>query len=302
MMGDFNFEGIDKEKMFESFLLFQSFMNMNNTINNLHSRSRDGTGLTNTIILPRDREFTIDHINIEIANEKRRHDEEKRNRLINQKVSTGYTYEPERDSDKRSAFTDIVNQSSVIDAHVKPVIVDNIEQDGVRYEDPDDRPIKGNTNYQFNDKQFMDNFVVAPRKKLVEFPVYNDDEEPHDRCVVNIDEIVIVPKAKNFLELLERGLADDKNTGNEEEKPHKQIIKKPRFKKVINISQPTETKKYKYYSDNFDKAKGKCFDYIEKEDKPDFRIEIIENKPVKALGIRSQTQKKINQKKNEGMK
>jgi hypothetical protein len=57
----------------------------------------------------------------------------------------------------------------------------------------------------------------------------------------------------NFMELLERNLASMPESGDNPEGNSKKVINKQRFKKVVNVSKPTETKKYKYYSDNFDK-------------------------------------------------
>jgi hypothetical protein len=73
----------------------------------------------------------------------------------------------------------------------------------------------------------------------------------------SFDDIPIQPKAKNFYELLESNLA----SANEDvpQSSNKKIIKyEPRKKRtdVLNISAPTDQKKYKYYSQNFNKDFG----------------------------------------------
>jgi len=81
--------------------------------------------------------------------------------------------------------------------------------------------------------------------------------------VTNFDETPIIPSKGNFLELFEKNLAAEQgnlynSNINELEKSESKKAVKPRrnqrYKREINVSMPSkETKKYKYYSDNFDK-------------------------------------------------
>jgi hypothetical protein len=80
----------------------------------------------------------------------------------------------------------------------------------------------------------------------------------------NFDDVPIKPSGINFMELLEKNLAnikdgteDGDNFNTEHHENLKKKKNKPRYKKVINISKPSkETKKYKYYSDNFQEGKA----------------------------------------------
>ena len=98
---------------------------------------------------------------------------------------------------------------------------------------PDDIPIKGNQQIKPN---------------INSFPNPNSS-------VQNVDDIVIKPKG-NFLDLLEKELSkEQKNTDNGknefENKPKFKYIPKSNYHDKFKVSEPTQTKKYKYYSDNF---------------------------------------------------
>lgn len=93
-------------------------------------------------------------------------------------------------------------------------------------------------------------------------PIQRNKEENYNSSLLNIDDIPIKPKAKNFMELLEQNLANDNgdiySNSNEYSKQKKFIEYKPRQRRsdMLHISQPSETKKYKYYSQNYDKEFG----------------------------------------------
>jgi hypothetical protein len=76
--------------------------------------------------------------------------------------------------------------------------------------------------------------------------------------VKNIDDIPIIPKSNNFMDLLNKQLENASDPGEFHE-PIKKVNYQPRRKRsdLINISKPTEAKKYKYYSQNFNKNFGK---------------------------------------------
>jgi hypothetical protein len=276
-----NFEGMDKEKLFESFLLFQSFMNMNNTINNL-AKSREGLGNGNTTVQKKaEIPLVIEKINIEIANNDKKRSDEKRNKLMNMKDRYNHIDEPERDVS--SGINNIVSNSDVnntnsardnIITDIRPVdndnekfnsivlpttggitIIKNNTNNNARVDNPDERPIKGISSYQTNDKLNEEVAKVTKRKtlvKLADIPSNPPILVP-DSTGFKFDELPIKPATNNFLDLLEKNLAND-NVADTSNKEVKKIVKKPRFKKIINISTPlpNEAKKYKYYSDNFD--------------------------------------------------
>jgi hypothetical protein len=81
----------------------------------------------------------------------------------------------------------------------------------------------------------------------------------------NIDDIPILPKANNFMELLNKQLENAEDVQQDSHKPVKKIHYQPRPRRsdLLNISKPTETKKYKYYSQNFNKDFGKDDDNVE---------------------------------------
>ena len=85
---------------------------------------------------------------------------------------------------------------------------------------------------------------------------YNNNNIENITKTQNVDDIPIKPKSNNFLELLEQNLADSNTVYNiDNSNNDKVVIKHERFKKVVNVSKPetNSTKKYKYYSQNFDK-------------------------------------------------
>jgi hypothetical protein len=91
-----------------------------------------------------------------------------------------------------------------------------------------------------------------------------EDKEPEhheDRIIevqdkpMSFDDIPIQPKAQNFYELLESNLA---NAVEEVPQPKRVIKYEPRRRRtdIIQVSAPVEQKKYKYYSQNFNKNFG----------------------------------------------
>jgi hypothetical protein len=84
----------------------------------------------------------------------------------------------------------------------------------------------------------------------------NNDNNSHN--FKNIDDIPIVPKVSNFEELLNKQLQVEEQPSSSQVR--KVIKYEPRRKRsdLINLAkQPAETKKYKYYSQNFDRNFGK---------------------------------------------
>lgn len=89
---------------------------------------------------------------------------------------------------------------------------------------------------------------LNPRAKLTEIK---------SSFASNFDDIPIKSTNKNFEELLEKNLAEESINSPYDQQPQRNtsvnIKRNPRFKKEINISQPTKNAKaYKYYSDNFE--------------------------------------------------
>ena len=92
------------------------------------------------------------------------------------------------------------------------------------------------------------------------------DANQHKVSSTNFDDIPIQPRANNFLELLEKNLADDNNY--DYQLNNQNIIKKnsyrprPKRSDLLDIKPPAEVKKYKYYSQNFNKNFGKESDDV----------------------------------------
>ena len=95
----------------------------------------------------------------------------------------------------------------------------------------------------------------------------NLDEIPQKKISNNIDDIPI--KGGNFNELLEKEMSKEQNEGYAYNDMNTNV--EPRFKYVPKkrndlVSIPTNTKKYKYYSDNF-KSKNKKKEKDERDGK-----------------------------------
>ena len=109
----------------------------------------------------------------------------------------------------------------------------------------------------------------------------NLDEIPQKKISNNIDDITI--KDGNFNELLEKEMSKEQNEGYAYNDMNTNV--EPRFKYVPKkrtdiISAPTNTKKYKYYSDNFKSKKSKKEKNEEKTDdniNNNFNIKNIKN-------------------------
>ena len=99
---------------------------------------------------------------------------------------------------------------------------------------------------------------LSPNNMSNNSNLINNKEENNNKNL--FDEMPIKSGNKNFLELLEQNLQVEGNYNeNNDNNTRKKIIKHERFKKVIKVSTPDEkeAKKYKYYSQNFDKNFGK---------------------------------------------
>jgi hypothetical protein len=206
------FSSIDKDKLFETFLLFQTYMaqnriNINKTENNLMIES-------------------ISNINFSTNNKEK---EEK----------------------------EIKNEP------IEPTIY--------KTEEPQVLP---NDNIQI--------FVKKPKKNILQKPTIENSNPTTTVSASNFDDIPIKPKSNNFFDLLEKELAGDYQPIEVEDKSTK-IVKKGRFKKVVNVSKPTETKKYRYYSDNF-----------VNNDKKDSKIEEIPKEVIKQKEVEKPKIKKSN--------
>ena len=116
----------------------------------------------------------------------------------------------------------------------------------------------------------------------------------------NFDEIPIKPTSVNFLDLLEKNLANMESNNNDhlyedqtnnEKRVH---INKTRFKKVVNVSVPTETKKYKYYSDNFEENSKK-----EPKDNLNVNVNVKESKDNVEENLKREGLKNLRVRKNK---
>ena len=119
-----------------------------------------------------------------------------------------------------------------------------------------------NKNEEINDEEDFD-FQQIINNNENQIKNVNNKEEIKEKQKIenkNIDEIPITGNNKlNFNELLEKELSKEQNEGNynneitnEKKEPKFKYIPK---KKVDIVSAPTNTKKYKYYSDNFKQKK-----------------------------------------------
>lgn len=123
--------------------------------------------------------------------------------------------------------------------------------------------------------------------------------------VENFDDIPIKSSQINFLELLEKNLAEQselygdgsnnsskiQTNSNSEKHKSLQARKNHRFKKEITVSQPSkDTKKYKYYSDNFDESeinsnKNNQNNQSEKVSLNNYKIEKVQITPIHPKSI-----------------
>ena len=118
-----------------------------------------------------------------------------------------------------------------------------------------------NSNNNNEEYDNIDNNIKIENKKIQNFddmplPALKNKKNNFDEkkeIKNNIDEMPIKGNNNvNFNELLEKELSKEQNEGNYDT----QIPAKPKFKyipkkKVDLVSVPANTKKYKYYSDNF---------------------------------------------------
>ncbi len=89
---------------------------------------------------------------------------------------------------------------------------------------------------------------------------------------LKFDEIPIKPAANNFLELLEKNLENNDYNDyyeNEDNENKRKIKYEPRRKKEVKFDLSNQ-KKYKYYSQKFDKNFGKDVDGLDNFDKIDY--------------------------------
>jgi hypothetical protein len=136
-------------------------------------------------------------------------------------------------------------------------------------------------NYMQSQTNIISNPVQVQNKTLStsnnsEGSKNKEEKEPEheDRPTApkSFDDIPIQPKSTNFYELLESNLASA--TEDIPQQSNKRFIKyEPRRRRtdMLHISEPTEQKKYKYYSQNFNKNFGT------EEQVP----EVIDKKPEK---------------------
>jgi hypothetical protein len=151
---------------------------------------------------------------------------------------------------------------------------------------------KGNKSMKHEDQKSIDYHVDD--KPVITFQ--NNTNEG----IRNFDDIPIVPKVTNFEELLNKQLQNSDNIVEHTHHPIRKIKYEPRPRRsdLLNISKPTETKKYKYYSQNFNKDFGKDEDEFEKEvvEKPK------EKQPVRESSLRPRTVKQSIQDRDKRMK
>ena len=110
----------------------------------------------------------------------------------------------------------------------------------------------------------------------------NFDDMPIKKSTNNIDDMPI--KGGNFNELLEKEMSKEQNEGYNNQELNKNV--EPRFKYIPKkrteiISAPSNTKKYKYYSDNFKSKKNKKEKNEEKNDNYNFKSNINNSKNQK---------------------
>ena len=98
-----------------------------------------------------------------------------------------------------------------------------------------------------NKKEETEEDKIKKNKNYDDIPIKTFSQQTK-----NFDDIPIHSSSINFMELLEKNLVQNEEIENTLTIQQTKIIKKERFKKIINVSKPTENKKYKYYSDNFD--------------------------------------------------
>ena len=110
----------------------------------------------------------------------------------------------------------------------------------------------------------------------------NFDDMPIKKSANNIDDMPI--KGGNFNELLEKEMSKEQNEGYNNSELNANV--EPRFKYIPKkrpelISAPSNTKKYKYYSDNLKSKKKKKEKNEDKNDNNNFNIKTNNSKNQK---------------------
>lgn len=130
----------------------------------------------------------------------------------------------------------------------------------------ENKNIKKNLNKKLNEEDFMpkkENLLSLNNKNKIS---NNKSVSENTSKIENFDDIPIKSSHTNFLELFEKNLAaeegnipgtinNDETSSNNNESKKAAVARRnnSRFKKEIKVSIPSkETKKYKYYSDNFE--------------------------------------------------
>ena len=106
-------------------------------------------------------------------------------------------------------------------------------------------------------------------EEVKKLPMNYDDIPIHsnqmneNKPVTNIEDIAIKPKNIDFNKLVEMEMMKGNyEGGNEEVKPKFEYKPRAKYTDKYKISEPTTTKKYKYYSDNFKSKKKKSNDDV----------------------------------------
>lgn len=105
--------------------------------------------------------------------------------------------------------------------------------------------------------------VKKPPMNYDDIPI-RSNQMNENKTVANVEDIEIKPKNIDFNKLVEMEMMKGNYEGvNEEVKPKFEYKPRPKYTDKYKISEPTTTKKYKYYSDNFKSKKKKSNDLSE---------------------------------------
>jgi hypothetical protein len=245
-----NIEGDeDKEKIFENFLLFQKFMQMNKQ-NKQEEIFKKVSSEEEIVKLekPEKLEEKINHEDeIKFSEDKSiEKNENIKNQVENMVEIIDKDYEKVNNIENSVLMKNKLDKEPYIEHNHNQDNINQVETTELKLEiSTKELKIHTKTNSSISKKnslQSQNTITIIPPQPLNSF-----------------DDIPIKSANLNFIELLEKNLAtgnianDDthKDEKDELESKTKRRINKQRFKKVINISKPGEVKKYKYYSDNF---------------------------------------------------
>lgn len=212
---------MDKEKLFETFLLFQNFINMNQNSNTHPSNMQSPINDNSTY---EGKENIVHNLNSHFQ----------------EKINQVELHEENQDNHKEHNDS---NNNNLCNSTERFKTESNVNENNNN---------NNNINNNIDSPNRQNNEIESHEKKEGE-----KTETTQVKITNNYDDIQIKPANVNFMELVEKSLANDANnyTNNPTNSTTKKKIIKPSYhqKRILNISKPSKNdKKYSYYTDLLD--------------------------------------------------